>query len=144
MPLLCMEKGKARWTIKRKNTMLKSFLSLVKLVSKNFYVDERMAWVEISGLPLCAWGSNAYKKVASLVDKKEDEQEDNHDVEEENEMVKDQDKIILSNTGHAVEEEEIPDIQMDNKVKSSTSDRSRPPGFEHYNNAEKEHSSSSL
>ncbi|GJR99062.1 RNA-directed DNA polymerase, eukaryota [Tanacetum coccineum] len=190
------------------NTTLKSFFSLVKSVSKNFYVDERMVWVKISRLPLCAWGSNAYKKVASSVgkfmffendsstamslgrvcvatrqkslisevvqvtihgveydvqsdkeeelefkgdkkeDKKEDEQEDKqedkHNVEKENEMVKDQDESILSDIGHAVEEEEIPDIQMHNKEKSSTSDRSRPPGFEHYNNAKKEHSASSL
>ncbi|GJS47553.1 RNA-directed DNA polymerase, eukaryota [Tanacetum coccineum] len=53
----------------KSNNTLKSFFSSVKSVSKNFYVDERMAWVEISGLPLCAWGSNAYKKVASLVGK---------------------------------------------------------------------------
>ncbi|GKE73891.1 hypothetical protein Tco_1535932, partial [Tanacetum coccineum] len=53
----------------KSNNTLKSFFSSVKSVSKNFYVDERMAWVEISGLPLCAWGSNAYKKVASLMGK---------------------------------------------------------------------------
>nr|GEX01706.1 RNA-directed DNA polymerase, eukaryota, reverse transcriptase zinc-binding domain protein [Tanacetum cinerariifolium] len=27
--------------------------------------DEHIHWIDVSGLPLCAWGSNAYKKIAS-------------------------------------------------------------------------------
>nr|GEY64677.1 hypothetical protein [Tanacetum cinerariifolium] len=36
----------------------------LKVPSSNFTIDERIFGIEISGLPLCAWGSNAYKKIA--------------------------------------------------------------------------------
>nr|GEW00408.1 RNA-directed DNA polymerase, eukaryota [Tanacetum cinerariifolium] len=51
----------------KSNNNMKSLFMAIKPVSKNLRVDERKVWVEISGLPLCAWGSNAYKKVATSV-----------------------------------------------------------------------------
>nr|GEW17418.1 RNA-directed DNA polymerase, eukaryota, reverse transcriptase zinc-binding domain protein [Tanacetum cinerariifolium] len=47
------------------NASLKNLWTYVKHVSPSFKVDERMIWLEIHGLPICAWGSNAYKKVAN-------------------------------------------------------------------------------
>ncbi|GJY49891.1 RNA-directed DNA polymerase, eukaryota, reverse transcriptase zinc-binding domain protein [Tanacetum coccineum] len=209
----------------KKKQLILSDQELVQITNP---LEVALVKVKISGLPLCAWGSNAYKKVASSVgkfmffengrstalslgrvyvvtrqksfisevvsltihrveydvqvqelgswsisleepslqesetnsqvsnesdkevefefegDKIEDKQENKHDVEEENKMVKVREESIHSNTGHAVEEEKIPDIEMDHKDKSSTSDWSRPPGFEHYNNIEKDHLASSL
>ncbi|GJT77157.1 RNA-directed DNA polymerase, eukaryota [Tanacetum coccineum] len=53
----------------KNNIMLKSLFTKIKPVSRNFCVEERMVWVEISGLPLCAWGSNAFKKIVASVGK---------------------------------------------------------------------------
>ncbi|GJY38125.1 RNA-directed DNA polymerase, eukaryota, reverse transcriptase zinc-binding domain protein [Tanacetum coccineum] len=52
-----------------KNSSMKNLYSSIKTPLPSFKVDERMIWIEISGLPLCAWGSNTFKKVASLFGK---------------------------------------------------------------------------
>ncbi|GJV00413.1 RNA-directed DNA polymerase, eukaryota, reverse transcriptase zinc-binding domain protein [Tanacetum coccineum] len=48
----------------QENESLKKLYSVKRAPSSNFTLDERILWIEISGLPLCAWGSNAYKKIA--------------------------------------------------------------------------------
>ncbi|KAL4571452.1 hypothetical protein LXL04_018212 [Taraxacum kok-saghyz] len=37
----------------------------VKLISKDFVVDERLIWVELKGLPLAAWSDSVVEKVIS-------------------------------------------------------------------------------
>ncbi|GJQ94641.1 hypothetical protein Tco_0285172 [Tanacetum coccineum] len=48
------------------NDSMKSLSLAFKTATSYFRVDERMIWIEISGLPLCIWGSTAFKKVACL------------------------------------------------------------------------------
>nr|GEX93151.1 RNA-directed DNA polymerase, eukaryota, nucleotide-binding alpha-beta plait domain protein [Tanacetum cinerariifolium] len=50
----------------QENSTMKNLYSSIKTPLPSFKVDERMIWIDISGLPLCAWGSNGFKKVASL------------------------------------------------------------------------------
>ncbi|GJR99095.1 zinc finger CCCH domain-containing protein 19 [Tanacetum coccineum] len=48
----------------QKNTEMELYFTQRKLVSHNFIPDERMIWIEIDGLPLNAWTTNAFKKIA--------------------------------------------------------------------------------
>ncbi|GKB65968.1 hypothetical protein Tco_0927380 [Tanacetum coccineum] len=51
------------------NASLKIIYSCLKIATPSFKVDERMIWIEIRGLPLCAWRSNVHKKVAYMFGK---------------------------------------------------------------------------
>ncbi|GJT46028.1 hypothetical protein Tco_0954743 [Tanacetum coccineum] len=48
------------------NASLKSIYSCIKTATPSFKADERMIWIEIRGLPLCVWGSNAYNQVTYM------------------------------------------------------------------------------
>nr|GFB53678.1 RNA-directed DNA polymerase, eukaryota [Tanacetum cinerariifolium] len=53
----------------QENVGMKTIFIIAKPPSPSFKVDERMIWTEISGLPLCAWVSNDFKRVASVFGK---------------------------------------------------------------------------
>ncbi|GKE30110.1 hypothetical protein Tco_1445494 [Tanacetum coccineum] len=57
--------AKSREAFKSNDSLNKLWTS-IKVPSPSFVVDKRIIWIEISGLSLCAWGSNAFKKVANL------------------------------------------------------------------------------
>nr|GEW77003.1 hypothetical protein [Tanacetum cinerariifolium] len=48
------------------NDSIKLFWSAIKTVSPLFIIDERLIWIEINGLSLCAWGSNALIKLQTF------------------------------------------------------------------------------
>ncbi|GJV14679.1 RNA-directed DNA polymerase, eukaryota [Tanacetum coccineum] len=53
----------------RVNATMINISSAIRTVTPSFKVDERLIWIEIRGLRLCAWGSNTFKKVACLFGK---------------------------------------------------------------------------
>nr|GEW84339.1 RNA-directed DNA polymerase, eukaryota, reverse transcriptase zinc-binding domain protein [Tanacetum cinerariifolium] len=51
------------------NESLNKLWTVIKVPSPSFVVDEQVIWIEVSGLPLYAWGSSALKKIANLFGK---------------------------------------------------------------------------
>nr|GEY77720.1 RNA-directed DNA polymerase, eukaryota [Tanacetum cinerariifolium] len=50
------------------NSELSWYFTHLKLIHQSFVLDERAIWIEICGLPLNAWCSKAFKKIASIWD----------------------------------------------------------------------------
>ncbi|GJW10715.1 RNA-directed DNA polymerase, eukaryota [Tanacetum coccineum] len=122
----------------------KRLYSVKRAHSSNFKVDEGILWIEISGLPLCAWGSNTYKKIACSIRKfLFFEKEDSSALS----SVRNNNLLLRQKMDHNGDnkegEEDIHKIipqqpskeEVNNKVsnpesKAESSDLSRPPGFE--------------
>nr|GEW06247.1 Pol polyprotein [Tanacetum cinerariifolium] len=51
--------------ILKQNKEMAWYFTQICFVSHNFNVDEKIVWIEITGLPLWAWTNNAFKKIAS-------------------------------------------------------------------------------
>nr|GEV13837.1 RNA-directed DNA polymerase, eukaryota, reverse transcriptase zinc-binding domain protein [Tanacetum cinerariifolium] len=75
----------------KSNESLNKLWTFIKVPSHSFVVDERVIWIEVIGLPLCAWGSSAFKKIANLFgtwstlipnDMDSNEFDDDHDMKE--------------------------------------------------------------
>ncbi|KAL4573100.1 hypothetical protein LXL04_019893 [Taraxacum kok-saghyz] len=45
--------------------LLKTYFSQLQNLSRQFTVDDKVVWIEISGMPLGSWSASAFKKVAA-------------------------------------------------------------------------------
>ncbi|GKB89891.1 RNA-directed DNA polymerase, eukaryota [Tanacetum coccineum] len=42
------------------------YFTQIRPITKSFTIDEKLVWLEITGLPLHAWTTNAFKKIATV------------------------------------------------------------------------------
>ncbi|GKC77127.1 hypothetical protein Tco_1127901, partial [Tanacetum coccineum] len=148
----------------KSNVSLNSLWSSIMSVSPSFIVDERLIWIEISGLPLCAWGSNMgpQKKIriwstriindldgSDLDDSfEENKSHSSYENEDKNEELDDfieqvvEDKIMSKSTNdfHHVEEEVIGSKPKEESAKEVDSNATIPPGFKELGRSGKDNS----
>ncbi|GJT27996.1 hypothetical protein Tco_0908271 [Tanacetum coccineum] len=122
----------------QENSTMKNLYSSIKTPLPSFKVAELMIWIEISGLPLCAWGLNAFKKVASLFGKfRFSKDEESTAMSSRRVCISTRSykqvsiKIIVEVNGKMIDVQ-VHEIVEEEVIKvGDTSDLSRPPGFEH-------------
>ncbi|GKD40030.1 RNA-directed DNA polymerase, eukaryota, reverse transcriptase zinc-binding domain protein [Tanacetum coccineum] len=122
------------------NTSLKSVYSCIKTSTPSFKVDERLIWIEIRGLPLCAWRSNAYKKLADMFGKfiqwygKVEDSIDENSLANLNDLKETINELASNKIQHPIYKENMDQEDDINKVSPEIAislDLSQPPGFEH-------------
>ncbi|GJV77026.1 RNA-directed DNA polymerase, eukaryota, reverse transcriptase zinc-binding domain protein [Tanacetum coccineum] len=88
--------------------------------------------------------SDKEKKAESESDEEEDIQEAVFNSKVSNDTSKDQEENSYINADNVVSKEETPEFQTERMERSNSSDESRPQGFKHFKNSEKEPPLSSL
>ncbi|GKA23566.1 RNA-directed DNA polymerase, eukaryota [Tanacetum coccineum] len=125
-------------------------LAKIQHVLKTFKMDERIVWVELDGLPLSAWTSNAFKKVTGWVpdfDAIDDNSQkewarNNSDSDEDEQSIHINDEAVEGKIKENNKDEENIDVQVD-EVKDTERDQTnesksviKPTWAEEINNLE--------
>nr|GEW25607.1 RNA-directed DNA polymerase, eukaryota, reverse transcriptase zinc-binding domain protein [Tanacetum cinerariifolium] len=108
----------------KSNESLNKLWTFIKVPSPSLVVDERVIWIEVSGLPLCAWGSSAFKKIANLFGKF-----NFFDDDVEDSMCMGRACITTKIQSLISEKEEYFVTKEDKPSEEDVSDTSKPPGF---------------